>query len=148
MALFGGMLYFATYEPPTANSVSTNLACSNGTSHIWQASYLDALGNDPLNGPKVLIEKDNFNAVTAGIAAVQDPDCSVTETDTGGDPILGFGRHVKAASINPGRFKLVYQTGNLKEAADDSGASVGVKEVLLDTPKTLSSVESWASIVE
>jgi type IV pilus assembly protein PilY1 len=148
MALFGGMLYFATYEPPIANTASANLACSNGTSHIWQASYLDALGNDPLNGPKVWIEKDSFNAVTAGIAAVQDPDCSVTETDTTGDPILGFGRHVKAASINPGKFKLVYQTGNLKEASDDSGASVGVGEVVLDTPKTLSSVESWASIVE
>jgi type IV pilus assembly protein PilY1 len=152
MALFSSSLYFATYEPPTAANTSSALACSNGTSHIWQASYLDALGDDPTAGPEVLNELANFDAVTAGLAAVQDPDCSTTVTDPAGDPILGYGRHVKAGNISPGKFKLVYQTGNLKlsgtEGGVDADAEVGVAEVVLPTPKTLSSVESWASIVE
>ncbi len=148
MALFSSSLYFATYEPPTASNTSSALACSNGSSHIWQASYLDSLGNDPMAGPEVLIEKANFDAVTAGLAAIQDPDCSTTVTDPTGDPILGFGRHVKAGSISPGKFKLVYQTGNLRLPGDSSGAAVGVGETVLETPKTLSTIESWASIVE
>jgi len=152
MALFSSSLYFATYEPPTASNTSSALACSNGTSHIWQASYLDALGDDPTAGPEVLTELANFSAVTAGLAAVQDPDCSTTVTDPAGDPILGYGRHVKAANVSPGKFKLVYQTGNLKvpegQGGVDVNSAVGVAEVELPTPKTLSSVESWASIVE
>jgi len=143
MVLFDSWLYFATYLPPDA----ADSACGLGLSSIRQASYLDR--KDPLDstlGPAVLKLLDSFTAVTAGVAGVQDRDCSTTGDDTAGDPVLGYGHQVGLSQVNPGKFKLIYQTGN--QASGSTGASVGVREVELPPPPTLSSIQSWASIVE
>jgi type IV pilus assembly protein PilY1 len=145
MVLFNTWLYYATYRPPDpAGSV-----CSNGASFIWQSSYLDRKDKtDSSQGPLVLTQLDTFSAVTAGVAGVQDPSCAGLADDLGGDAILGFGHEISLTQISTGAFKLVYHTGNLKQSSDTTGASVGVGQVTLTPPPTLSRIQSWASIVE
>jgi len=145
MVLFNGWLYFATYRPPDASTAE----CSSGTSYVWQASYLDRkVKSDSSQGPLVLSQLAQFDAVTAGVAGMQDPDCSTVFDNALGDAILGFGHQISLTQISTGNFKLVYHTGNLKQSSDTSGAAVGVGEVTLPPPPTFSSVESWASITE
>jgi type IV pilus assembly protein PilY1 len=145
MVLFNQWLYFATYQPPDATAAE----CSNGTSFIWQASYLDRKDKgDSSLGPLVMSELDHFDAVTAGVAGVQEPSCSGISDDALGDAVLGFGHQINVTQISTGSFKLVYHTGNLKQSSDTSNADVGVGEVTLTPPPTISSIESWASITE
>jgi type IV pilus assembly protein PilY1 len=145
MVLFNQWLYFATYRPADPAAAE----CANGTSFIWQASYLDRKdNNDSSQGPLVLNQLDQFAAVTAGVAGVQDPSCTSLADDIAGDLVLGFGHEINITQINTGQFKLVYHTGNLRQSSDTSGASVGVGQTALTPPPTLSNIESWASIVE
>jgi len=145
MVLFNQWLYFATYRPPDATAGE----CSNGTSFVWQASYLDRKDkNDSSQGPLVMTKLDQFDAVTAGVAGVQEPSCSTIADNALGDAILGFGHQISLTQINTGSFKLVYHTGNLKQPSDTSNAAVGVGQVTLTPPPTISSIESWASITE
>jgi type IV pilus assembly protein PilY1 len=146
MVLFNRFLYFATYRPPDASAAE----CSNGTSYVWQASYLDRKDkNDSSQGPLVLAQLAQFDAVTAGVAGVQDPDCSTVADDIAGDALLGFGHEISLTQINTGSFKLVYHTGNLRgQPGDNSGAAVGVGETTLPPPPSSSTIESWASITE
>jgi type IV pilus assembly protein PilY1 len=146
MVLFNTYLYYATYRPPNP----TGSECQNGTSFVWQSSYLDRkVKTDSSQGPLVLNQLDSFAAVTAGVAGVQDPTCDNTSDDLGGDAILGFGHEINVTQINTGAFHLVYHTGNLKQSnTTPPGSTVGVGSVTLTPPPTLSSIESWASIVE
>lgn len=145
MVLFNNFVYYATYHPADA----ANADCSNGLSTVYQSSYLASkTTNDSSSGPLVNTQLAQFAAVTAGVAGVQDPDCSVPTDNATGDPILGYGHQITLSQINTGQFKLVYHTGNLKQSSDTSGAAVGVGETALTPPPTLSTIESWASIVE
>jgi hypothetical protein len=145
MVLFNQFIYFATYDPADPSVAD----CSNGTSFVHQTSFLASSSpNDSTSGPQLDTILSSFNAVTAGVAAVQDPDCSQIADDLLGDAVLGYGHQVSISQINTGQFKLVYHTGNLKQSTDTSGASVGVGETILTPPATISTVESWASILE
>jgi type IV pilus assembly protein PilY1 len=144
MVLFSQWLYYATYRPPDPTAAE----CSNGTSFVWQSSYLDPKDKtDTSLGPLVNIQLDQFNAVTAGVAGVQEPTCSAISDDVG-DALLGLGHQISLTQINTGSFKLVYHTGNLKQSSDTSNASVGVGQVTLTPPTSVSSIQSWASITE
>ncbi|HTQ05371.1 MAG TPA: hypothetical protein VMI54_16020 [Polyangiaceae bacterium] len=150
MVLFNQLLYYATYAPADPKKV-----CDQGTSTIYQGNYVLPLTTDPVSGttdpssgPRDYAKLTSFAAVTAGVAAVQDPNCSVTTDDTTGDPVLGYGHQISMSQINTGQFKLVYETGNQKQSGQDQNVKVGVAETVLATPPTLSTVESWASIVE
>jgi type IV pilus assembly protein PilY1 len=150
MVLFNNSIYFATYRPP----LSTD-ACSSGQSTIRGGHYLNVLGSqagspstDLGAGPDQPLTPVSFNAVTSGVAAVQDPDCSVVADDSVGDPVLGYGHQLNFSSISTGQFKLVFETGNLKQSGSAKGVSVGTQEIVLPPPPTLSTIESWASITE
>ncbi len=153
MVLFNSFVYYATYHPADAAIAD----CSVGVSSIYQTSYLaQKTTNDSSSGPYTNTLVDQFNAVTAGVTAVQDPDCSVATDNTAGDPILGYGSQVTLSQINTGKFKLVYQTGNVQTGNSGSGSgagaslntAVGVREAELTPPASMSTIESWASITE
>jgi type IV pilus assembly protein PilY1 len=143
MVLFNHSIYYATYLPPIATD-----NCSSGQSTVHSGDYLKAFTGDPAQGPANFVSFPSFNAVTSGVAAVQDPDCSVLNTDSVGDAVLGYGKQVNFSSINTGQFKLIYETGNLKQSGSAKGVAVGTAQVTLPTPATLSTIESWASITE
>jgi type IV pilus assembly protein PilY1 len=151
MVLFNNQLYFSTYRPP----LSTD-NCGNGQSTIRSGHYLNAAGTpdssgnppDPLNGPAQYQSYATFAAVTSGVATVQDPDCSVLNDDAVGDPVLGYGHQLNFSSISTGQFKVIAETGNLKQSGSAKNGAVGTIEIPLSAPPTLSTIESWASITE
>lgn len=144
MVLFNNFIYYATYLPadPTAN-------CSNGQSTVHGGHYLNAFKGDPAQGPdSPLLLGTPFSAVTTGVAAVQDPDCSQLTDDSVGDAVLGYGHQMSFSSISTGQFKLIFETGNLKQSGSDANISVGTGSITLAPPPTLATIESWASITE
>jgi type IV pilus assembly protein PilY1 len=147
MVLFNTLLYFAAYQPPSAGGS----VCAQGQSFIYQADYLNPATKSPSpdssSGPAQFAQLNSFFAVTAGVSAEQDPSCSTVD-DIPGDLILGFGHELAMSQINTGAFKLVFHTGNQKGTGDNTGAAMGVGTVTLTPPPTISSIESWASIVE
>ena len=161
MALFNGAMYFGTFSPVVNSDV-----CTVGTSEIWAMDYLKAFSSadkslggaavnaldpppvtpPPSDKPQRIAVIDN--AVAFGLIVTQQPSCYVTTNDLLGDGLLGLGGQRSLGQINTGKFQLVYQTGSKTSGSSVSGAGVGVAVANLLPPTTMSSIESWASIVE
>lgn len=160
MSLFGSTLYFATSVPAEA----TASECGVGYARVWGVHYTlsrdeaqQAEFIDPLNGPAGALPLP-LNASTApkstelepgvvfGVSIEQQPTCSVENEDFSGDPYLGgYGEHTSIASINPGKFQLVYQVGGVTTASSNQ---VTTTKVELDTPPNSVRIDSWAPIFE
>ena len=159
MALFNRGLYFGTFTPVVNGDV-----CRVGKSEIWAMDYLTPYGSDKSLGGAVITSLDPppptppagkpqlidtvDNAVAFGLIVTQQPSCYDSAQDLVGDGLLGLGGQRRLGAISTGKFQLVYQTGNNKTGTDVPTANVGVKVKNLLPPSTMSSIESWASIVE
>jgi type IV pilus assembly protein PilY1 len=161
MALFNGAVYFGTFSPVVGNDV-----CAVGTSEIWAMDYLRAHSSTdksaggaavntldpppttppPTDKPQRIDVIDN--AVAFGLIVTQQPSCYITANDLIGDALLGLGGQRSLGSVSTGQFQLVYQTGSKTSGTSVQGAGVGVTVKNLLPPTTMSSIESWASIVE
>jgi len=164
MVLFNRGLYFGTFSPAPTGSV-----CDSGTSNIWGMDYLTPTSADDLSqgGKRMLTDADLSasglsaapsgspqliqsvsSSVAFGPSVMQQPSC-YTQSDLGlGDGVLGFGHQVGLGQVATGNFQLVFQTGNNKSGSAVPTANIGVHAINLPAPPTLSSIESWASIVE
>lgn len=158
MALFSGELFFSTYRGPDPNQV-----CSSGTSNIYGMHYLL---------PKAPDDRDDGGAVTAtfggaeylsagelagvsegsqeqpivfGVTVAQLPTCLV-EDPAEQDDWLGLGQHSTLTHVNPGKFQLIMHAGRTGQVIE--GAETKTITVDLGTPQALSSVDSWATILE
>ena len=175
MQLFGGGLYFATYQPAAANA-----ACNSGSSRIWGMNYdvmvdpvLDknnppVAPSDPPNPVSVggrpwLPEGgistattrvqflDNTSALLAGatvfgVAVAQTPSCVDNSTPT--DAFFGAGLvHTTLPNITPASYQLVIQTGASGQSSV-SGAVTNVTTIQLPTPDNSPRIASWATIME
>lgn len=168
MELFGGNLFFSTFTPSTTSS-----ACTVGQSKIWGVDYkksvlLDANGNnDPSSGPKptpldptsptlpnIDVTKIIYGTsppagtpppTVFGVGIEQVPTCSAVDT-TFSDPVFGYGTHTSITNINPGKFQLVFETGS--SGTQESGGLTHVGTIDLPTPPMISSIDSWAAVIE
>ncbi len=164
MSLFSSTLYFSTFSPP-ANGDSV---CNSGSSRLWGVDYL--LPNEDTNlgsggkavALKVLPTDPQFvqylafeNLVVGGDAGVKPVVFGVTiaqlptcfDDATGADEDwLGYGTHEAMNQINPGKFELVVHTG--QAGTSIPGGTTNVFKMELPTPPAMTSIDSWAAIVE
>jgi type IV pilus assembly protein PilY1 len=161
MSLFTGTLYFSTFSPPaTGDSV-----CNSGSSKLWGVDYLlpEPEGSPGAGGlPTTLTDNDvpvqflefanlvvggdaNVKPVVFGVTIAQLPTC-FENTSALDDEWLGYGTHEAMNQINPGKFELVVHTG--QAGTNVPGGTTNVFKMELPTPPALTSIDSWAAIVE
>jgi hypothetical protein len=64
------------------------------------------------------------------------------------DPYLGWGSHTSISQFTPGKFQLIMHTGSGSGAGAQDSADSDVFTKDLDTPKSITTFDSWAAIVE
>jgi type IV pilus assembly protein PilY1 len=162
MSLFSSTLYFSTFAPPE----STDSVCNSGSSRLWGVDYVTRQDEiNPGAGGKAVVLRDDANAlvqflefanlvpnpsgdikpVVFGVTIAQLPTC-FNDQDQVDDDWLGYGSHTAMNEINPGKFELVVHTGQAE--GNVSGVSTNAFKMDLPMPPALSSIDSWAAIVE
>jgi hypothetical protein len=164
MSLFSSALYFSTFSPRSTN----DSVCSSGSSRLWGVDYLTPAEETNLaaGGAAVALKQaptdttfvqylefenlvaggpDGVKPVVFGVTIAQLPTCFEDIPAADGD-WLGFGSHSAMNQINPGKFELVVHTGQAGESIP--GGTTNVFKMDLPTPPALTSIDSWAAIVE
>lgn len=149
MSLFDSSVYFATFRPN-----SGTMACSDGNGSLWGVDYVkaeDVSGvktplarlQDPDDG--VVKRRKDFDdgSLIFGVSVMQTPSC--TKTDTYPDPYMGA--RTSVAEATGGTFQLVYQTGKGGSAAEGGGVT-RTSTVDLPSPRRITRIDSWASVIE
>ena len=158
MVLFSSQLYAATF----AGADPDTEVCGGGTSTVWAMHFLNrAQETDPSAGGEPLwkvgttlvqekpVDEDNPDTVVFGLTLAQEPNClDETAAEIGEDPFIAFGVHTKMSGLNPGAFKLIMHTGSLNSADVSADAADNTKSITLETPSSITRVDSWAAIVE
>jgi type IV pilus assembly protein PilY1 len=143
--LFDGQLYFAYFIP------SESLACTYGTGGICGLHYLDKSekgepistvnvnGDDPCN---------DFESgeVVFGLSVNLVPTCAVSETSFN-DPWLAGGYKAMTES-NPGRYELVFQTGQGGTEQNPNGGKTKRSKITLPQPQSRTTVRSFVRVAE
>ncbi len=163
MSLFSSTLYFSTFSPPA----SGDSVCNSGSSRLWGVDYLKSNDSDPGSGGLAVALKEqptdanfvqylsfenlvpggdqNVKPVVFGVTIAQLPTC-FEEATAADEDWLGYGSHEAMNQINPGKFELVVHTG--QGGTSIPGGTTNVFKMELPTPPAMTSIDSWASIVE
>ena len=157
MAVFDGTLYFATFAAPANTAV-----CSLGTPSLYgrdfelpKDSSSLALGGIPRLNPLAVSPAPDFYDPTQGSASSPfagkiipgvsiniTPTCSDTSTSVNDSYVPGA-THYLAKNVNSGSPSLFAQVGGQNASGQPLSVSVS-----LPRPATVTSVDSWAAVVE
>jgi type IV pilus assembly protein PilY1 len=165
ISLFNEGLYFTTYKAPDPNSSDR---CENGATRLWGVHYLNRNnatapdeggqpvlprpGVSPIEVVQVIPLADlpdvPDDATVFGASIVQLPTCfdDRTGAEDDVDPYTGTGMHRAVTNVTPGSFQLVMHTGS--GGNTDTGGKIGVTQIDLPTPSSVTRIDSWAAIVE
>ncbi len=158
MVLFSSQLYAATFAGAPAGDV-----CAGGTSTVWGMHFLEranaedaSAGGLPLwkqNDGTMIQEKpadeDNPDTIVFGLTLAQQPSCiTAPQTPVGDDPFLSFGTHTSTQGLNPGKFQLIMHTGKMGGGDISAQAADNTTAIDLETPTSITRIDSWAAIVE
>ncbi|MCC6528555.1 MAG: hypothetical protein IT373_38265 [Polyangiaceae bacterium] len=151
IALFDGAAYFSTFTPTSGD------VCSDGFGAVWGVDYLEAtpsatgpkpVGRLPLDPNAVPIQyvdhiDESTGVIVFGVGVAQVPSCldPVPVNDSLAGP------HFNLGAVSPVKYELRYQTG--AGAGQQPGQQKTHESTrALTSPRGLSHVDSWASIVE
>lgn len=158
MVLFSSQLYAATFKgaPPTA-------VCGGGSSTVWAMDFLERKtptkpgdGGAPLwniggtlQQQRPVTDANGSETVVFGLTLTQDASCIDTGAEAlAEDPFIAFGTHTQLRNLNPGKFKLVMHTGGLNNSDITADTADNTKEFELESPSSVTRIDSWAAIVE
>jgi type IV pilus assembly protein PilY1 len=144
--LFDGQLFFAYFAPSSATNT-----CTLGTGGICGSHYVDRVSSKPratgVFGPGADDYCDPFadGEVVFGLAVNQVQSCAITTTSFT-DPWLA-GTYSAMTEANPGRYELVFQTG--QNGAAPAGGGVTKRSALaLPQPKSRTQIRSFVRVAE
>jgi type IV pilus assembly protein PilY1 len=156
MTVFDGVLYFATYAAPAANTA----VCSGGTAKLWGLDYVNPLDPSDLSqgGAKRLqppagqdqtltqfitpstIDSSLTGKVIPGVSINATPACA----DLGAADAGTVGSNSVPQNFTPGSYSLFTQIG----AQGSGGASTKQINIQVPTPTSPTLVDSWAAVTE
>jgi len=160
--LFNGAVYFATYTPPPSGNAGA-LACLQGSSSVYGQHYLRPrnAGDIGLGGENALRREgasaslEQLKASDLGLAAdtvifgvnvEYQPQCYEVTTGSG---VLVKGAKALVKGATQPRVQLTFQTTNTTTAANAGrNFQTQFETVALAPPKIVSTIESWAAILE
>ncbi len=168
MAIFNGILYFATYVPP--GGVSSGCGGGGANLYAWDFSHVStgacsgAIGaggtavgcggitnldpNFPANGQLTysMLAPTNpgitVNTVIPGVSIASTPSCTVASNSGVPDSYTG-GSHTVTSTPTPGGYSLVANIGKGKKTA---AQNLVTKQI--QSPATPTIVDSWAAVAE
>jgi type IV pilus assembly protein PilY1 len=158
MVLFSSQLYAATFQGAPASSV-----CGGGTSTVWAMDFLERkTPSNPADGgaplweigttlaqERPVLDKNGAETVVFGLTLAQEASCIDTNLEAlGEDPFIAFGTHTQLRGLNPGKFKLIMHTGGLNNSDITADAANNTQEFELESPSSVTRIDSWAAIVE
>jgi type IV pilus assembly protein PilY1 len=142
--LFDGQLFFAYFVPSTTNE------CSYGTGGLCALHYIDkeASGAPAISsslGVPDACQAFDQGEVVFGVTVALTPTCAVEES-TFSDPYLA-GSYTAMTRANPGRYELVFHTGQGGSASAE-GTRTKRASVALPTPVTRTTVRSFVRLTD
>jgi len=159
MAVFDGVLYFATFVPPTGN------VCAKGVPHLYGWDFTQAADTtdltkggiprlnplnaspmpafyDPVSDPNR--NPDDFaGKIIPGVTINVTPTCADTSRSTTDPYVSGKVTHYFADNMTSSAPSLFAEVGG----SSTTGAPLSIK-VDLPRPVTATTVDSWAAVVE
>jgi type IV pilus assembly protein PilY1 len=146
MAVFGGVLYFATYAP------AAGAVCSNGTSYIWGLDYVNAQGGTPSAGGSYRYPAANpvapgnvaqGNVLVPGITIQAQLNCASV-----GSTSDFYGSRSSLSFPNTG--VTSGQPGFALQASSSTGGVIGGIGSGLQaiSPPQPATVDSWGAVIE
>ncbi len=159
MTIFDSTLYFSTYAPPSNAGV-----CAGGSAKMWGHDFvlpqdttdlslggkyrLQPPSNPPPSPPQYIVpatyDPTLAGKLIPGVSVNVTPACADTSSSIN-DQYTG-GAHTLANYVTPGSYQLVAQVGG--KNSGNNGAANATFSVNLPSPRNVSLVDSWASIVE
>jgi type IV pilus assembly protein PilY1 len=142
--LFDGQLYFATFTPSATNE------CTYGSGSLCALDYLNKessgapVVSSPIAGSRVCTEFEQ-GEVVFGVSVALTPSCAVQES-TFDDPYLA-GSYSAVTQANPGRYELVFQTGQ-GGTASAQGTRTKRSSVALPPPVARTTVRSFVRLAD
>ena len=159
MAVFNNTLYLATFAP------STTTSCTAGAPTIWGMDYINMMppGLDPSLGgaPKLTGAGGNLvqwvdptvanptiaGKVIPGVSITSSPACADL-SGTATDQYVYGAQHTTASNVTSGVYSLFFQAGGKATGTNSSNTAALTGSIALTQPTTLTTVESWAAVVE
>jgi type IV pilus assembly protein PilY1 len=142
--LFDGQLFFAYFMPSATNE------CTYGTGGLCAVHYVDKessgapVVSSSITGSRACTEFDQ-GEVVFGVTVALTPSCAVEES-TFEDPYLA-GSYSAVTKANPGRYELVFHTGQ-GGSASAQGTRTKRSSVALTTPVTRTTVRSFVRLAD
>jgi type IV pilus assembly protein PilY1 len=162
LQLFNGAFYFATYVPPDATDAGA-VACQAGESAIYGLHYLRPYtAGDLSSGGEHALKLASgtatnrlkatdlgldANTVIFGVNLEYAPECyDVTE----GSALFALGNKAKITGSSPPKAQLTFQTTNNAKPTSSSSLNFATNFVAVDLaqPRSVSTIESWAAILD
>lgn len=150
MAVYDGILYFSTFAAAEATQI-----CSGGLPKVWGRDFVTAEDTNDLSkgGVKRLnpaaatpvpdyIDPGFTGKIIPGVSINVTPTCANTSVAEQ-DPYIPGSSHYTVSNVNAGSPSLLAQVGG----QDAQGRPLKL-EISLPKPRTPTSVDSWASVVE
>lgn len=150
MAVYDGILYFATFAAAEQTSI-----CTGGIPKVWGRDFItpEDLSDLSKGGLKRLnpaaaspvpdyIDPGFTGKIIPGVSINVTPTCADTSVSTQ-DPYVPGASHYAVSNVNAGSPSLLAQVGG----QDANGRPLKL-EVSLPKPRTPTSVDSWAAVVE
>jgi type IV pilus assembly protein PilY1 len=152
MAVFDGVLYFATFAAAEASAI-----CSGGLPKIWGRDFItpdDPLDlskgglkrlNDPVTPQTPLptyVDPQFPGKIIPGVTINVTPTCANTSISTD-DPYVPGATHYGVSNVNAGSPSLLAQVGGQNGQGQPQKFTQA-----LPKPRTPTSVDSWAAVVE
>ncbi len=151
MAVFDGVLYFATYSPL---STTTN-KCGGGTPEIYGVDFVTANVNGISFGgiprfnpaasatiPDSYTPPNSSGLLIPGVSVNVPPTCAKTDTP-GTDYVPGAATHYTVTNVNANPPQLVYQFAGIAATAPSQPPPYNLPAAMTGTV-----IDSWASVVE
>jgi type IV pilus assembly protein PilY1 len=165
MAVFGGVLYFATYAPPSGSKDN----CTGGGANLYAWDFIagtGACGAVDVNGPvgcggvgadpnfppsgeltTTALVAANANVtvstVIPGVSIAATPSCTTAVTNGIPSDAYTGGGHTTISNPSPGEYSLTANIGKGKNTAKQNLVTQKLKP-----PSAPTVVDSWASIAE
>ena len=157
ISLFNSTAYFSVFTPNGVGAPVCDPVAGDGTGYIWAVDYL--LDDSPTGktSQKPLERWDLTPATTKpywtdatmkgatpfGVAITQTPSCLSTTTTNDGY----VGSHTAVQGASNASYSLVIQTG-AKGGSKQNNAPLATVTKSLASPKRMTRMDSWASVVE
>lgn len=161
LRLFNGAIYFATFTPPASGDIGA-IACAKGSASIYGQHYTRArnAGDIGLGGENALRREGATNstdqlkaselglgedAVIFGVNVEYAPQCYEVSTGSG---VLVKGAKATVKGATQPKVQLTFQTNVATAANAGANFLTQFETVALAPPRIVSTIESWAAILE